>query len=71
VNDPLVSAGMVAHHDQVAAELGSWALLLVGYRSRLVRGGFCDDEAFRLCELWFSEQLCHGLSQPENDQSGT
>ena len=67
MNDPLMSADMVAHHDQVAAELCSWALLLAGYRSRLVSGGFRDEEAFRLCELWFSEQLCHGLSESGTD----
>jgi hypothetical protein len=71
VTDPLTSAGAVAHSDQVAAELASWALLLGGYRSQLLGGGFREAEAFRFCEIWFSEQLCHGLSEPRTgDPSG-
>ena len=69
--DPLTSAGAVANADQVAAELSSWASLLGGYRSGLLKAGFREDQAFGLCEMWFREQLCHGLSEGgADDQTG-
>jgi hypothetical protein len=65
--DPLTSAGAVANADQVAAELSSWASLLGAYRSGLLSAGFREHEAFGLCEIWFREQLCHGLSEAGTD----
>jgi len=65
--DPLTSAGAVANTDRVAAELSTRASLLGRYRSRLLRAGFHEHEAFGLCEMWFREQLCHGLSEGDTD----
>jgi hypothetical protein len=71
VADPRTTGDLLAQRDQVAAELASWASLLGAYRSALLAAGFRAMEAFRLCEIWFGEQLCHGLSEAEyDDQAG-
>lgn len=46
MTDPQMTAGLVAHSDQVAAELSSWACLLANYRAKLVDGGFSENRHF-------------------------